>query len=167
MRSDSSETKVSHEQGDALAVIALLSAAAGAVHAAVIQEHLREWWLFGAFFAVAAAAQLIWTVFVLRKPSRTILTAGIVGNAALVILWLVTRVTGLPVGPEPWSPESFGLPDVVASVFEVALVLSSVVLLRRSDLPERTNVRLERPQVAVFCGAVIAITYIAIRGGGH
>jgi MFS family permease len=159
--------KTSFDENDALVIIALLSAAAGAIHAAVIQEHLREWWLYGTFFAVSAAAQLIWTVLVLRRPSRSILIIGVIGNAALVVLWLVTRVTGLPFGPEPWTPEGFGLLDVVASIFEAALVVSSILVLRRSELPDRTSVRLERPQIAVFCGAVIAITYIAIQGGGH
>jgi hypothetical protein len=85
----------------------------------------------------------------------------------VVLLWLITRVTGLPVGPEPWTPESFSLLDVAASVFEVALVITAVMMLRRDALPQRTKVHLERPQVAVFTGAVVAITYIAVTGGGH
>jgi hypothetical protein len=152
---------------DALVVAALLSAGAGVIHAAVITDHLREWWLYGAFFAISATAQLVWAALVFRRPSRSILIAGGIGNVLVVLLWFVTRITGLPVGPEPWTPETFGLLDVVASCFEIALVVSVVAMLRRGALPSRAEVRLERPQLAVFTGAVAAITYIAITGGGH
>jgi hypothetical protein len=155
------------DQNDALVAVALLSAGAAVIHATVIQVHLREWWLYGTFFVVAATLQLIWTVLVLRRPSRSLLVAGAIGNATVVVLWLVTRVTGLPVGPEPWTPESIGLLDVAASIFEAVLVVTVVMMLRRGALPERTKVRLERPQLAVFTGAVAAITYLAVTGGGH
>jgi hypothetical protein len=155
------------DENDALVAMALLSAGAAVIHAAVTRAHFGEWWLYGTFFAVAAAAQLIWTLLILRRPSRSLLIAGAVGNAIVVLLWLITRVTGLPVGPEPWTPESFSLLDVAASVFEVALVITAVMMLRRDALPQRTKVHLERPQVAVFTGAVVAITYIAVTGGGH
>lgn len=155
------------DENDGLVAVALLSAAAAVIHASVIQAHLREWWLYGTFFAVAATAQLIWTVLVLRKPSRSLLLVGAIGNAIVISLWLITRVTGLPVGPEPWTPESFSVLDVAASIFEMLLVISAVVMLRRDAVPQRTKVRLERPQLAVFTGAVVAITYLAITGGGH
>ena len=103
----------------------------------------------------------------LRRPSRSLLIWGAFGNAAFVLLWLITRITGLPVGPEPWTPESVGLIDVAASVFEVVLVVSAVLMLRRNMLPQRTIVRLDRPQLAVFMGVVAAITWIAATGGGH
>jgi hypothetical protein len=155
------------DQNDALVAVALLSAAAGVIHATVIRAHLAEWWLYGTFFIVAATLQLIWSVLVLRRPSRTLLVIGAVGNVAVVVLWLVTRFTGLPVGPEPWTPESIGALDVAASIFEIVLVVTTVMMLRRKALPERTKVRLERPQLAVFTGAVAAITYLAVTGGGH
>jgi hypothetical protein len=155
------------DQNDALVAMALLSAGAAVIHATVIVAHFREWWLYGTFFAVAASAQLIWTLLIIRRPSRSLLVVGATGNAIVVFLWLLTRITGLPVGPEPWTPESFSLVDVAASVFEVVLVVTAVMMLRRNALPERTRVHLERPQVAVFTGAVVAFTYIAVTGGGH
>ncbi|MEA2509153.1 MAG: hypothetical protein QOG21_1235 [Actinomycetota bacterium] len=155
------------DENDALVAMALLSAGAAVIHATVIQAHFREWWLYGTFFAVAASAQSIWTFLTLRRPSRRLLIAGATGNAIVVFLWLLTRITGLPVGPEPWTPESLSLLDVAASVFEVVLVATAVMMLRRDALPQRTRVHLERPQVAVFTGAIVAFTYIAVTGGGH
>jgi MFS family permease len=161
------EGESTFDTSDALVAVALLSAGAGVIHATVIQEHLQEWWLYGTFFAVAAASQLIWAALALRRPTRSLLIWGALGNGVFVLLWVVTRITGLPVGPEPWTPESVGLIDVAASIFEVVLVVSAVLMLRRNTLPERTTVRLDRPQLAVFMGAVAAITYIAATGGGH
>jgi hypothetical protein len=161
------EGRSSFDQNDALVAVALLSAGAGAIHAAVIEDHLREWWLYGTFFAVAATLQFLGTVLILRRPSRPILIAAAVANGVVVVLWFVTRITGLPVGPEPWTPERFGALDVVASIFEVLLVVSIVMVLRRSALPRTASIRMDRPQLAAFTGAVIAITYIAITGGGH
>jgi hypothetical protein len=161
------EHESTFDASDALVAVALLSVGAGVIHAAVIREHLEEWWLYGTFFAVVAVGQLIWAALALRRPTRSLLIWGALGNSAFVLLWLVTRITGLPVGPEPWTPESVGLVDVAASVFEVVLVISAVLMLRRNTLPERTTVRLDRPQLAVFMGAVAAITWIAATGGGH
>jgi hypothetical protein len=155
------------DENDALVAMALLSAGAAVIHAAVTRAHFGEWWLYGTFFAVAAVAQLVWTFLILRRPSRSLLVVAAIGNAIVVMLWLVTRITGLPVGPEPWTPESFSLLDVAASVFEIVLVITAVMVLRRHVLPQRTKVHLERPQVAVFTGAVVAITYLAVTGGGH
>jgi hypothetical protein len=155
------------EQNDALVAAALLSAAAGVIHAAVITEHLREWWAYGLFFAASALAQILWAGFVLRRPSRRLLRVGALGNAAVVMLWLATRVTGLPVGPEPWTPEAFGSLDVVASSFEIVLVALAVAVVRREAIPPRTEVRFERPPLAVFAGVVFAITYLALIGGRH
>ena len=161
------EVESGFDPNDVMVIAALLSAGAGAIHAAVINEHLREWWLYGLFFAVSAAAQLVWSVLVLRRPSRPILIAGAVGNVAVVLTWLITRTTGLPFGPEPSTPEAFGWLDVVAASFEVLLVVSIVMLLWRGRLPAQVRVHPERPQLAVFMGAVAAITYLAITGGGH
>ncbi|MDP9225864.1 MAG: hypothetical protein M3P18_18890 [Actinomycetota bacterium] len=155
------------EENDALVAVALLSMAAGFIHAAVVRQHLREWWLYGVFFAVSAVAQVVWASVALRRPSRRLIVAGAVGNAAVVALWLITRVSGLPVGPEPWTPEAVGFLDVVASLFEILLVAVAVMLLRGDAIPARTHVRWERPHLAVFTGAVTAITYIALVGGGH
>jgi hypothetical protein len=161
------EQRAVFDQNDALVIVALLSAGAAAIHAAVIEPHLREWWLYGAFFAVAAALQLMWAIVILRRPSRPLLIAAAVGNAALILLWLITRIIGLPVGPEPWTRESFGMLDVVAAIFEAGLVATVLLTLRRALLAQRAKVHLDRPQLAVFVGAVAAITYLAISGGGH
>ena len=49
----------------------------------------------------------------------SILRLGLVVNAAVVAVWIVSRTTGLPVGPSPGTPEPFGGADLAATGFEL------------------------------------------------
>jgi len=114
---------------DARLLLMACSVGAALVHAEVIRSHFQESTLYGWFFVLSAAAQLIWGLLVLRWPDRALLVSGAIGNGLIVVLWVVTRTTGLPIGPEPWQAESVGAFDVVATVLELALVIGSVALL--------------------------------------
>jgi hypothetical protein len=86
-----------------------LSLVAALVHLWVTPEHLEEWWGFGAFFLVCAAAQALYAQLLLRRPNQAILLLGVAGNLAVVILWLVTRTTGIPLfGPHAGEVEEAG-----------------------------------------------------------
>jgi len=112
-----------------IATAALLSAGAAAIHFAVIAPHLEEWWAFGAFFIASASAQLLWSLLLLSWPSRPLFWAGVLGNAAIVALWVVTRVEGTLVGPEPHEPEPVGVADGIATGFETAIVALGLMLV--------------------------------------
>ena len=111
--------------------LALLSLASGAIHASVSAEHFEEAFVFGLFFLLASTVQAGWAVLVVFRPSRALLVAGAVGNAAVIMLWTLTRTVGLPFGPEPWQPEAVGARDVISTLLEVALVLGVATLLAR------------------------------------
>jgi hypothetical protein len=57
-------------------VAAVLSLLAALLHVWVMPEHFEEWWGYGAFFLVAATAQALYAVVLLRAPTPTILWAG-------------------------------------------------------------------------------------------
>jgi len=114
---------------DARLLLTACSVGAALVHAEVIRSHFQESTLYGWFFVLSAAAQLIWGLLVLRRPDRALLVSGAIGNGLIVVLWGVTRTTGLPIGPEPWQAEGVGAFDVLATVLELALVICSVALL--------------------------------------
>ncbi|MBA2345175.1 MAG: hypothetical protein H0V83_08850, partial [Rubrobacter sp.] len=60
----------------------------------------------------------------LARPSQKLLLAGIVGNSAIVLLYLVTRTLGIPFfGPEAGVVEEVGVLDVIATASEAALVI--------------------------------------------
>lgn len=76
----------------------------------------------GAFFVACALFQFAWTGAITLSPSPVLSWAGVWGNGAMVTIWVASRTTGLPVGPEPWTPEAVGVIDVVATGLELFIV---------------------------------------------
>ena len=110
-----------------------LSVLAGLLHLIVMPEHFDEWLGYGLFFLVLALAQLVYSVLLLRRPSsRTVLVAGIVGNALIIGLWAVTRTVGIPLGPASGEVEAIGVVDTVSKLAELALIGYLFLLLRNS-----------------------------------
>jgi hypothetical protein len=111
--------------------LALLSTGAAVVHFAVVAQHLDEWWLTGLFFIVVALFQLAWALLVLMRPSALVYLSGAVVNSLVVVTWIVSRTSGVPVGPDDGEREPIGFPDVLATAFEVLLVALVVALVLR------------------------------------
>src|SRR5215510_1394716 len=103
-------------RGLVLWTAAAASIASAAIHFSVIGEHYQEAWYFGVFFMVAAWAQVTWAIAIIVRPSRRILAAGSALQALLVVVYLWSRTTGLPIGPEPWKPEEVAFVDVLSTV---------------------------------------------------
>jgi hypothetical protein len=104
---------------------------AAGIHVAVAPEHFRESALYGAFFVTAAACQLAGAATLLLVRSRLFTSFVAVGNAVIVLLWLVTRVVGIPVGPQAGEVERFQLLDISASTAEAAVVVCCALALHR------------------------------------
>jgi hypothetical protein len=117
--------------------LAALSAGAAAIHFAVIFEHFDEYVLYGVFFLIISWAQLIWAAVVMWRPSRLWLWLGIAGNALVLAVYLASRTTGLPIGPDINNPEPVGGLDVVSGILEVALIAGCAALLWRPSLADR------------------------------
>jgi hypothetical protein len=115
--------------GAASVVVALLSIGAAIVHFAVIAQHFDEWWLTGMFFLSIALFQLGWGLLVLIQPSALVYVTGAIANALIIVTWIVSRTTGVPVGPEAGEAEAVSLPDAMATAFEVGLIVVLVALL--------------------------------------
>src|SRR5215208_4734004 len=112
---------------------AALSLIAAAIHAWAIPGHFEEWWGYGTFFLIAAAAQACYGLALLRWPGRSLLLLGVVGNLSIVSLWAVTRTAGLPFfGPHAGEVERVGVVDLSATVAELALVTVLLAALLRS-----------------------------------
>lgn len=103
---------------------------AAAVHGAVMPTHFRQWWLFGVFFLGAASFQVGLGVLLLARPSPRLAVAGAAGSIAVVALWLVSRLAGLPLGPDHGATEPFGVLDVLATAAELATATCCVLALR-------------------------------------
>jgi hypothetical protein len=106
---------------------------AGVVHIVVMPEHFEESALYGSFFVVLAVGQAAYAWCLLVNPSRPVLAAGVLGNAAVVVLWLVTRTVGLPFGPFAGEVEPVGLLDLVAVTAELTMIGAAAMLLARVE----------------------------------
>jgi hypothetical protein len=119
---------------------AALSLFAAIIHVWVMPEHFAEWWGYGVFFLVAAAAQALFAILVVRAPSEHLLRAGIIGNLAIIALWIVTRTVGIPFfGPHAGEVEEIGQIDLASKVVEALLVGLLVMLLRAPESSQLTT----------------------------
>jgi hypothetical protein len=132
-------TDATDQSRGVLYTVASLSLIAGLIHLWVMPEHFQEWWGYGTFFLVAALAQVAYVPLLLRWPNRTVLVLGIVGNSAIVLLYLLTRGVGIPLfGPEAGEIEEVGIIDVCATSSEAAIVVALGALLLWRLARERT-----------------------------
>ncbi len=104
-------------------VLAILSVGTAGLHFAVIGEHLEEYVPFGLFFACVAWLEALWAIAVVTWLGRSILRAGLAGNVAIVALWAASRTWGLPIGPEPWTPEPATVTDIACTALEVMIAV--------------------------------------------
>jgi hypothetical protein len=123
-----------------LYTVATLSLLAALIHLWVMPEHFQEWWGYGMFFLVAAIAQGVYVPLLLRWPNRNVLLLGIAGNSAIVLMYLFTRVVGIPLlGPEAGEAEGVGIIDVCATSSEAAIVVALGALVLLGIARERTT----------------------------
>jgi len=156
-------------------VLAALSLGSGVIHFSVSGEHYSLSWLHGSFFAVIAWLQLAWAIGVILRPTRRLLVAGVALNAGIAGIWVVSRIWGVPIGPDAWTPEAATFIDQLSTGFEVGIVaLSLGVLVRPALASHKLRPSVAAPSfglaviaVAVFSSLAVAPAFAAGDGGGH
>ena len=143
-------------------VAAATAAGAAAIHFSIIAGHFQEYWLFGTFFVVTAWLQVAFAFAVLYRPRRWLFVTGAFGSAAIVALYVVSRATGLPIGPTPWHSEPAAAIDVVCTVFEVTTAVATGLLVRASFGQRQLRRVAFTAATAVTVIAVIASTSTAL-----
>ena len=150
-------------------LLAGLLAGAGIIHLVMVPAHLGDSWLDPFAFAVVGWLQLgAALALVLGRGSRSLYVATIVGNLAVVGLWIWSRTAGLPVGAHAGVVEDVGAVDGVAAALEVAAVLVAAAMV---TAPSRLRVGVLGPALAAV--AVLGLTTAAIVSpdaashGGH
>jgi hypothetical protein len=112
-----------------LGAAAWFSLGAGVIHAATVSYQFSESTLYGLSFVAIAVGQIGWAALIVAFPSRGLAILGIVGNAAVIALWAISRTSGVPVGPVSGSPLPVGFPDAVATTLEGLIVCACVAAL--------------------------------------
>lgn len=108
--------------------LATSSLAVGLIHLAVTSDHFAEGMATGLFFVVLAVFQMAWCVFFARHPRPGPAALGLAVNGAVILLWLVTRTVGLPLGSHPGVPEPIAVADTLATGFEAFIVAGTAML---------------------------------------
>src|SRR5262245_10623800 len=131
---------------------------AGAIHLAVMPQHFQGYPPSGAFFLLSGLAQVGLAAALFFSTQRLIAIVGAAGNLAIVALWAVSRTIGLPIGDDPWHPETVGVADAAATILELMAAANLVRLARRPWMPGPARIRLRiRPALALVPGLLLAI----------
>lgn len=142
--------------GPALAVAALASIGAGAIHATAAgahSEHRQTVWAFAAL----ALLQLGWGILALRRPSRVLAAVG--AGLAVVALagWLAAKTTGIGLVDGLEAAEAVQWSDALAAALAgVALVASVVAMFGLPAPAALTPMFAALVVVAVLPGMVLA-----------
>lgn len=118
-----------------LLVAVSLSLTAGFAHLWAASGHLAVWWGYGAFFVAVGLAQTFYGFLLLCGPHPLFHAAAIWGNVGIILLYVVTRTSGIPIGPHATVIEDPGLFDMTTTLMELGLVF---VLVSRLSNAQRT-----------------------------
>jgi hypothetical protein len=119
------------------AVLGLVAAAV--IHGGVIGDHFHEDLFYGLFFLVVTAVQLCLALILSTMSTLRLLRYVAAMSGSIAALYLVSRTTGLPIGPEPWRAEPFGILDIAATCAELVTLAGCGVQLRRATSANRRH----------------------------
>jgi hypothetical protein len=113
----------------------------GSAHGLVTQQHFQEWWGYGVFFLASSIFLVGFGLALItdavdprympgdvNRIRRFMYAMGAIGIAMILVLYLLTRTIGIPVGPGSGSVESVGAIDLIAKTSELLAVTGLVVL---------------------------------------
>lgn len=151
-------SKVGAATDSGLAARAASTASVGAavIHFAVMPVHWLDWLPSGLFFATAAVFQLMWALLAWTRPPAILLAVGIVGNAGLATLWVVSRTEGVPFGPHAGDPEVVHAAGICALLLECYVVMGAAWAWLRADRAEPVTV-IGSALVLLIANSVIAV----------
>jgi len=106
---------------------AMLAAASGLIHIAVVRHHI-DYGVITAGFALMGGAQLLVAAGLLIKPQSRVRLVGAMLHAGILATWLSSRTVGLTVVRGAEEPVSFGFPDTIANLFGMGVIACLVMV---------------------------------------
>jgi hypothetical protein len=134
----------------------LASAGAAAIHLGAVHAHIAEYAPAGMFMLLSGLAQMIWALWIVCSDDPPYF-AGLAGNLSIVMLWLVSRTSGLPFGMNPGIPEHIHSTDALATALEVVIVIAC--WMQWTDSPSCPS--------AAFMRLTVGATFLAAFATGH
>lgn len=150
------------------AALALIAAAL--IHAAAAPVHFDLDPLHGSLFAIAAAAQGLFGLWLLVTGSKRVLLASAALNAGVVSVWLVSRTVGVPGIDVPATREAFGYADGAATAFELFVIAVALAAFTFPFPSSRVATRLTlraTSWLAIFGAAIVMLTVPAVSAATH
>jgi len=115
--------------GGTFTAVAILSGVAAGIHLGVAPEHFGEWWGYGAFFVLAAVGECALVALLALRPRAWVVQAGIWASLATILMYLLSRTSGIPLGPATGVVEPVEPAGLAATAAEAALVVVLCALL--------------------------------------
>lgn len=105
---------------------------AGLIHIVAVLEHVAADWELAVFFALVGALQLAagWRIYRNDADAR-LLGLVALGSIAVALLWVFSRTTGIPVGPDAGDVAKVGVGDTIATLLELAFAALAATILWR------------------------------------
>ena len=128
--------------------IAELTIAAGIIHILLVEEHMKESYMWGIGFLVMGISQLIYGgVFIIfvdnlrRLLKRAVVLSlygiGIIGNTLLVAIFVYVRLFVPPFSPEAIPVNEIEVNGILTVIIEIFIVGLLVYLVKRERVEER------------------------------
>ena len=112
----------------------VIAVSLGMIHILATPLYFDQWLGYGVFFIAVAVLQVMYSMaLAVGQPNRTLLWVGIAGNAAVIVMWLLTRTYGIPFGPMAGEVLPIGLLDTAAQTLAAIQIVHLAVLLRVFD----------------------------------
>jgi hypothetical protein len=125
-----------------------LSGVAVVEHTFNLQEHLHEWWGYGAFFILAASFQLYYGIVLFLRPwrydetgamqetmdvkGRAFYIFGIVLNAIVIIFYIFSRTTGMAFLSAQAVRDPVTPLNLLSVAVNIPIIICLVLLLRQA-----------------------------------
>jgi len=135
----------------------LLTLGVAAIHFAAAAGHLAEYLPYGIFFIGLGLAQVGLAVATVVAPSRRLFIGAAIATTGVIALWVVSRITGLPVARDPWRPEIPGMMDMSATLLEIITVVLFGLLIPTPRKPKARG----RTRIALTALPAVPLTLLA------
>ena len=126
--------------------IAILSISAGIIHLLLIQEHMKEAFVWGISFLISGIAQLIFGIIIiiiggeLSPINKSILYYfGIIGNALLVGIFVLARLFTPPFSTEAAPINELEPNGIITIITEILLVVLLAYLIKSTSKSLRSQ----------------------------
>jgi hypothetical protein len=109
-----------------------------------------------------AVGQIGWGALAIAFPSRRVAVVGILGNAAVFVLWVITRTAGPPIGPGAGAPLPVTAPDSIATTLEGLAVAGGLVALGLSRTARLASSALRATVWAIVAAIAVPLATIGV-----